>query len=400
MHQQFQTLNSLLLAHQNFWRIEPFLHSEQSDFPWQKSHPELCLWLSSLSTQQIEHYKDHPEQLSDIVGQYLPDVLTLAQLCFLERSSLSGLELERGVDSGVPGRKLEQILAMGEIALQKHEGTEWLEWCSGKGFLGRILASQSKQNVTSFEFQQALCETGQQEADKHQLPMKFVQGDALADSSIKALNSAQHAVALHACGDLHVSLMKKGAACRLPAMTIAPCCYHLVQSDAYQPLSQAGKASHLHLSKSELRIPLQETVTGGQRVKRHRFEEMSFRLGFDLLLKGECGVEDYIPVPSIKKSQLSSGFTAFCLWAAEQKQIDLPTIDFDNYLQRGIERYWQMERLSLVQQVFRRALELWLVLDKALYLREQGYDVSLGEFCSRGVTPRNILIHASMRKAT
>ena len=56
-----------------------------------------------------------------------------------------------------------------------------------------------------------------------------------------------------------------------------------------------------------------------------------------------------------------------------------------------------MERLSLVQQPFRRSLEMWLVFDKALYLIERGYQVSLSTFCSKKVTPRNILIQAVKR---
>ncbi|GAM69239.1 SAM-dependent methyltransferases [Vibrio sp. JCM 19236] len=42
-----------------------------------------------------------------------------------------------------------------------------------------------------------------------------------------------------------------------------------------------------------------------------------------------------------------------------------------------------MERLGLVQQLFQRPLELWLVLDKALYLQEQGYQVELSQFCDK-----------------
>ena len=50
--------------------------------------------------------------------------------------------------------------------------------------------------------------------------------------------------------------------------------------------------------------------------------------------------------------------------------------------------------MELVRHLFRRPLELWLVLDRALFLQEQGYRVELREFCPRHLTPRNILIHA------
>ncbi|GAK87666.1 SAM-dependent methyltransferases [Vibrio ponticus] len=122
---------------------------------------------------------------------FFTDLEDFQQLLALDTVSLGGLTLERGIDSGVPGRKLEQIVAMGESALQLNAGEEWLEWCSGKGFLGRILASQSGQKVTSFEFQQSLCDAGQTEADKQGLAMHFIQGDAfsLRQSSYFTLSS-------------------------------------------------------------------------------------------------------------------------------------------------------------------------------------------------------------------
>jgi hypothetical protein len=121
---------------------------------------------------------------------------------------------------------------------------------------------------------------------------------------------------------------------------------------------------------------------------------MSYRLGFDELLRAELGLMDYLPIPSIKKSQLSEGFVAFCQWAAQQKGIELPNVDYTRFQHCGEQRFWAMERLSLVQSGFRRLLELWLVLDKAMYLEERGYQVTLSEFCKRDVTPRNILVHA------
>ncbi|MFH0271566.1 methyltransferase [Vibrio jasicida] len=395
MKTQFQFINDCLIENQSLWRFEPFKSSIHVSLPWQEQHPQLCQWLASLTPSQIEEYKSEPELLFKAIGTCLPDLEPLAALTRLETLSLNGLELARGLDSGIPGRKLEQISSMGEAAIQHHHGKEWLEWCSGKGYLGRILTTQTNQPVTSFEFQQALCDSGQQAANEHHWNMTFIQGDAF-DSAAKAVfKPTQHAVALHACGDLHVRLMQYGSENGIAAMTISPCCYHLIQSEQYQPMSEQGRDSSLSLSKQELRIPLQQTVTGGERVRRHRQQEMVFRLGFDLITRQALGLTEYQPVPSIRKSQLSDGFESLCHWAAERKDIELTQdIDFSKFEYLAEQRFWQMERLSLVQLVFQRPLEIWLALDKALYLEERGYRVRLAEFCAKSVTPRNILICA------
>ncbi|MNT60344.1 hypothetical protein D3C72_1979200 [compost metagenome] len=53
-----------------------------------------------------------------------------------------------------------------------------------------------------------------------------------------------------------------------------------------------------------------------------------------------------------------------------------------------------MRNLELVRGLFRRPLEVWLLLDRALYLEEQGYAVRLGTFCDYHLTPRNLLLLA------
>ncbi|MFV0575148.1 MAG: methyltransferase [Vibrio sp.] len=394
--QTFSELDQLLSSNQDFWRFEPFQASRSSfELPpsWQVLNP----FLDSLQPHDIAELKEDQQKLLAVIADKISDLSKLWDYCHLNEFATEASSKSDHHNVGIPGRKWQQINAMGKVALQVHQPDQsWLEWCSGKGYLGQWLARESNLPVVSFEWQEQLCEAGQAMADKQQLPMQFVQGDALSESCISVFKPNQHAVALHACGDLHAHLIEHVCQQELPAVTLSPCCYHLIQTDKYQPLSQLGQQAQLQLSKSDLRIPLQETVTGGERVTRHREQEMSFRLGLDLLLQQEFAQQTYIPVPSIKKSQLSLGFAAFCEWAKQQKQwqFDFSGVDFDFWLRQGQKRFWQMEKLSLMQQVFRRPLEMWLVCDKALRLEEAGYKVQLGTFCQRDITPRNIIIQA------
>lgn len=311
MHSRFTILDSFLLEHQVYWRSEPFHLCQTQQQPWADVNRPLVDWLDSLSIERIQTLKEQPQDLLAEITRFLPQLEKANQNIQFNQTALVGIDLPRGTADGIPGRKLQQIIAMGEASLEHHQGQEWLEWCSGKGFLGRILSQQSDQKVTSFEWQQSLCESGQKIADDQKLEMNFVQGDAFSESAGDVFNSNQHAVALHACGDLHVELVKKSVSHGLQAVTISPCCYHLIRDETYQPMSSVAKSSALVLSKSDLRIPLQETVTGGERVKRHRQLEMSYRLGFSKLLKAELNIDEYIPVPSIKNQSYLKGLNHF-----------------------------------------------------------------------------------------
>lgn len=389
----FRRLDALLTINREFWQFMPF---SSNQLVWEQSHPEFCQWLLSLDDEAITHFIEHGEALAQAIAEWIPDAPELYQLSQTDAYSLHQRPLPKGLDVGIPGRKWQQITAFNQVvpALK----LPWLEWCAGKGYLGRVLAASHATPVTSLEWQQTLCEEGEAAARKLQLPIDFVHGDAFDPASEQHLCPQQHAVALHACGDLHVSLLQRVAAKQGKAVSISPCCYHLIRAKSYQPLSRIGQQSRLTLSRHDLRLPLQETVTAGQRVRRQRFVEVSFRLGFDSLQRFVRGSDEYMPVPNVQKAQLNEGFADFCRWAANKKGMTLPEgIDYPYWQQQGEKRFSLVDRMELVRQLFRRPMEMWLVYDRACYMEEFGYQVSVGTFCPKPVTPRNILIHAERK---
>lgn len=386
----FQQLDSLLTATRDYWQFLPFATPPGQ---WQHSYPEMYQWLAQLKDDDLQLYRDDPERLARALSPWIPEAQALLALSELKSLPQVSRPLPRGMDAGVPGRKWQQLEAFN--GAMPALGLPWLEWCAGKGFLGRVLAASHLMPVTSLEWQAGLCEAGQAAAHKLKLPMTFVQGDAFSADSEQYIVPEQHAVALHACGDLHVSLLSRVARKKGQAVSVSPCCYHLIRGHAYEPMSAVARNSQLSLSKQDLKLPLQETVTAGNRVRNLRFLEVSYRLGFDSLQRNIRGQDSYLPVPNVQKALLNEGFEAFCRWAAGQKQLPLlGNIDFAVWQNEGEQRYHWVERLELVQQVFRRPLELWLVYDRACFMEEAGYRVSVGTFCDKPITPRNILIHA------
>lgn len=384
------------------WQYDPFLSCvDNTDF--HLNQPQLSRWLADLTAEQIKLYQGHSDVLCDDLKAagfaFVDAVHALENASKLPQAQPYSLpQIERGLTQGIPGRKLNQIESLIAVSLKHASSAQWLEWCAGKGYLGRILSAATQKPVTSLEWQNDLCQKGQHFADQHQLPMTFVHGDAFSDKAQPLIRQDQHALALHACGDLHMRLIKLAAANQTNALTISPCCYHLTRDEVYQPLSTCAQSAMLHLSRTDLKIPLQQTMTGGKRVIRHRFEEMSYRLGLAKLLQSLMNSSEYINIPSIKKSQLSQGFQSFCLWAIEYKNIDVSSeIDFDHWQRVGERLFWQMEAIGLIQSLFKRAIEMWLIYDKAMFLEEQNYQVDVGIFCEPQISPRNIYIQASRR---
>jgi hypothetical protein len=387
--EHFAALDALLFSTRQYWQCTAF---DFDDLPW----PELANLLWALDDQQVSELDADQQALYRYFTDEIEHIEKLAELCDLPAISAARNEFPFWISNGIKGRKFEQLQDFVAAISQQPLNQPVLEWCAGKGHLGRMLAFNGAPRVHSIELQQHLCDQGQHSAKQQQLAMQFSQADVLTDDTDDFFESQQHAVALHACGRLHQTFMQQASKAKTQQISFSPCCYHLFTDNAYQVMSEPAKQSQLALTHRDLKLALQETVTAPSRVDKIRKTEVEWRLGFDALRKSITGEMHYVSVPSVNKAIFSDSFSSFCLWAAEKKSLYLPEgIDYNKFLEIGKKRKRVTERVELVRHVFRRAIEVWLVLDRALYLQQQGYQVTVSTFCEKQLTPRNILIQAN-----
>lgn len=388
---RFAALDAFLIEHQALWKPRPFTHLQ---LPWEASYPELALWLRGRSLEDAENshnqpgWLDAPEPFASLAAMSLE----LSAVGELPARALEAAGHRLNVD--VPGRKWQQIEAFAGCLQFARAPTHWLDWCSGKGHLGRRLL-QTGQQLTCLEYDPALVASGEALSQRHQMHALHVEQDVLAPGAASLLNADHTPVALHACGDLHVRLIQLASAAGCKQLAIAPCCYNRISLNTYRPLSCVAERSDLHLSLDDLALPMSETVTAGARVRRQRDTSMARRLGFDLLQRQLRGVDDYLPTPSLPSAWLDKPFSDYCRDLAALKDLStVRTPDWAALEAAGWQRLAEVRNLELLRGLFRRPLELWLVLDRALFLIEQGYVVRLGTFCESPLTPRNFLLLA------
>lgn len=386
--ERFLALDGFLQQHQALWRPRPFT---QRVLPWEAEHAELARWLRARSLEQAEAAHNHPQQLDapGVFSVLAHQALELSRLGELPSNALPPAAPRLNVD--VPGRKWQQIEAFGSHLAFTEPVRHWLDWCSGKGHLGRRLL-QPKQRLTCFEYDPLLVQAGNALSAHHGLVVEHAEQDVMA--SVVGLQAEQTPVALHACGDLHVRLLERASAVGCRSLAIAPCCYNRTALDAYPALSQPARASSLHLDRDDLGLPLSETVTAGARVRRQRDRSMARRLGFDLWQRQVRGVDEYLPTPSLPVAWLEKPFAEYCQHLAELKGVAFVSGDWDALERAGEVRLAEVRNLELLRNLFRRPLELWLVLDRGLYLQERGLEVRVGTFCGFEMTPRNLMIVA------
>jgi hypothetical protein len=299
----------------------------------------------------------------------------------------------------VRGRKWEQVASFSTSLLPlSPQSTHLVDWCGGQGHLGRTLAALTDRPVTVLDHDEGLERRALELAGRAGVQVGFVRDDALRPEARRHLTPGSATVALHACGGLTIALIAGLDPAVVPDVALAPCCFHLKHGDGHGclPLSRQGRAAALVLDHTALRLATSDEVlaTAEQRARRRR--ENAWRLGLDLLLREASGEDRYSPLGPLSPTALALPFGGFCRQVAEERGLRLPAAwSPEASRAAGEQRARSARALALVRATFRRSLELWLVLDRALALVDRGYEVGVGTFCSPRVTPRNLLIRGA-----
>ena len=388
----FIQLDETLTHHRALWQEKPFV-SEQ--LAWFDAHPSLKHELLSLDDKTARELHDDPVARVSWFRHLVPELCEALYAYSPEPvQARTDLSINPFDQVGVPGRKWQQVLSFaGSLS---NINTPIIDWCSGKGHLSRVVQRNLQQPVHCLEWDKDLVDTGKQLAERDQLDIHYHHQNVMEPLPNFCANPENTHMALHACGDLHIQMLKQVARCKSKAMILSPCCYHKTRRSIYAPLSMIAKQSAMQLDRSALQLAVQETVTAGKAEQEKREKAQQWRLAFDALQRDVRNTDKYLSIPSIKSHLLKESFACFCSWAARERQLILPdNLDYSLYLKRGMNRYREVFRLELLRQLFNRPLELWLVLDRALYLEEQNYTVAINTFCERQVSPRNLLIQST-----
>ena len=387
----FQQLDEVLTLTQSLWKPQPFINDE---LPWFQTHPHLKTALLSLGHEEAIALHDDQQLRKNWFSHLEPELCNKLFAFNPEPVQVKHeLVFNRFDQQGISGRKWEQITAFASALPQFDHPL--VDWCAGKGHLSRMVQRNQQQPVYCLEWDEALVKDGKALAEKQQLDIRYYQHNVMQPLPPNCADKNYIHIGLHACGDLHRQLLQQTVKTGAQGTVLSPCCYHKINTAEYQPFSQAAKNSPLKLTRPCLHLAVQDPVTARKGERKLRQQERIWRLGFDLLQRELRGVNQYLNIPSSNSKLLRKSFYHFCQWAAAQKNISLnTTIDYDDFLEKGKEKHQTILRLELLRRVFNRPIELWLVLDRALYLQEQGYHVSINQFCDYHISPRNLLIQA------
>ncbi len=366
--------------------------------PWLDHLPALQQQLLALDDASLHHWQADDEALLRGVSPHYPAAKKLLEL--IQRVPNSHRPLEPLPDRWswhMPGRKWQQIRYFTQQLAPLDQPI--VEWCSGKAHLSRLINRQWSQPALALERDSTLVASGHELAKQNDLPIEFRCCDVLQDHTDEAFASNKHGVALHACGELHRHFLRQTLTHKPARVSLAPCCYNLGGPPQWQPLSQFAKASHLQPRTGSLKLAVRQTVTADQREQNRHRQKQQWRLGFNAFWREATG-QASPPQLNMQRARRAKRFEDFAeallaeaSLAAGESTPPAPS-NWQVWAEQGAALYERVQRLELISMMYRRPLELWLVLDYAIALQEAGYRVKLTQFSPQHITPRNLLVDA------
>lgn len=381
-------IGQFLMKHQEFLHGRPFW---EETLAWEEKYPELSACLRSWSSEEVETFERcphlHPRSPSALKDMFeRAGTLTELPILYNENTCLAPK-----LSYNIKGRKWAQITHLISVMNQSHHG--FVDWCCGKGHLGRTLSRVLDVPLLGLDIDKELIAQARElstSLSHHQ----FTQCNVLQEVEIPDLHGT--IVALHSCGDLLDRAIKTMLDQKIQQGIFVSCCYHRIQSLHWIPKSQKCAKQHVKLDRFELRIPSTFEYSASAKIRNRRRREMLYRVGFDLLLRDILGNQNYQKIDSVPDKWKDLSFEEFVQYISKRECILIPRqTNLNQYLERGQHKLNQVRGLGSLRSLFSRLIELLVVGDRALWLQEQGRDTVVGIFAPEEVTPRNAVIICS-----
>lgn len=277
----------------------------------------------------------------------------------------------------------------------------------GIGLLAQTLNNRYEMNVTSVDMNSEFQKTGIERHEKNaRNPLNKVQYKNLrvaANSEFsEILKDHVMPVGLHTCGRLAIDIIRISSEEKVPALVNFGCCYHTLDNEETQNISEfAKKNDPLWMHKFALTLACRAHKKMGDKDYDLKLKVKLYRYAIHILLHDHYGIHELVTLGNSNPKLYDEPFSVYAL--EQLKRVNITprhsAMELDNFYENPelVLLIQKMLAAGLIRNALGRVLELYLLLDRSIFLEEQGYEVEIQEFFDEEVSPRNIGITATLR---
>lgn len=277
----------------------------------------------------------------------------------------------------------------------------------GIGLLAQSLTNHYDLHVTSVDLDPVMQKTGRERNLKNAVdPRNLVDYRtvrvALGDEAFAdLLTNGTVTVGLHTCGDLAVAQLEASNSRRAKGIVNFGCCYHKLKDDSpAQNVSDFARAhGKLHLSQFALTLASRAHLKLPEKDHDFKLKVKNFRYAIHFLLHDLYGHRGIVSLGNSPRQLYDETFSVYAKEQLQRLGLTPPSdAELDAYFEspRIQNLIRGMLAAGIIRDALGRPLELYLLLDRALYLEERGYEVELLQCFDEIISPRNLGLFARL----
>lgn len=409
----FLEIQSFLKEHQKLWDKEVL-----NDYPKTLTYfsKEVIESLSKLSNESLWKF-DSKSSIEMIEDKKL--LVILKQIHALE----SKLPISKENVESYPKRAFHKISAK-----KKHEienlapivnnlfketcPTKVVDIGGGQGKMARIISAFHKIPFISVDQNIELQKIGIEKIQKlkeesETFPdVEFINHKFLHDtnnSQLEEIFKDNLSLGLHTCGPLALEQFKNSIQFKSVGIINFGCCYSSLNPNTDTNISDLAKNNPLPLNKFSLTLATRGHAYTSLTDFIYKRKVKNYRYALHLYHYHELNMKEFIPFGNGKKSNYLGTFEDYAYsflhkeFKINESKEKLKAFYENSKNQKLIN---DMFLANTIRWQFGRLLELYILLDRVLYLEEKGLDPTIVEVFDQKESPRNIAIIAKTPKVT
>jgi hypothetical protein len=271
----------------------------------------------------------------------------------------------------------------------------------GVGNLAYFLEKELEMSSSVIERDQKLIDSGKSKLLKLTPPSKlsFYQEDIKSSSKMPFLNNSEMAIGLHTCGNFANNMLNVCLNHNVKKIINFGCCYSKIEDDEYNISSGSDKELKLNsraLSCATLgfeKVPLD--------IYHYRLKIMDYKYSLYHWLFLNYKNKDFKSMSNSRRSLFNLDFEEFSFKALEKffNHIPFPKVGelnefYNSKKNQDLLKYFKA--YYALSRYFGPLIESYILIDRALYLQEKGYNVEILEVFDPSISPRNKAIIATL----
>jgi hypothetical protein len=315
----------------------------------------------------------------------------IAQLCKFENIDSQDVNLLTPLGNKKKQHELKQLYKL----LQGHKRKSITDFGGGVGNLAHFLEKELAMDVTVFEKDATLIQTGIEKLKKQKSHIQFKKVNISNDSSPNV--STQMAIGLHTCGNFATNMLRTCYKSKVSHIINFGCCYSKIENDDYNLSSLSDKT--LHFNRRALSIATLSFDPVPMEIYNYRIQIMDYKYSFYHWLYKKHGILEFRAMSNARRSLYKKSFSEFLKINLEKffPNIELPS-------ESEVMNFYHSEENKELNHYFKayyaiarylgRLVETYILLDRAIYLEEMGYQTVIKEVFDSKISPRNKAIIA------